>query len=137
MKNNIIFGIILVLLCFCVIVFLKKDDNTIITYADIKEIGLKIDIKNVTPKGATLTFNQYDENAPKGELMYGEEFFIQRKENDEWHVIDNLLDFAWKEVAYTISKNSVSEKDIDWYWLYGALTPGEYRIKKTIMDLFA
>lgn len=104
--------------------------------SEIKEIALYFSLKNITPTGATLVFNQYDANAPKGELMYGEDFLIEVLKNDEWEEAPIPLEgnYGFNDIAIMLPCEEISERDIDWEWLYGELEPGEYRIGKSVDD---
>ena len=111
-------------------VYIDSEDS------EIKEIALYFSLKNITPTGATLVFNQYDANAPKGELMYGEDFVIEVLKNGEWEEAPIPLEgnYGFNAIAIMLPCAEISEQEIDWEWLYGALEPGEYRIGKSVDD---
>ena len=50
-------------------------------------------VKNVTPKGLTVHFWQY-ENKATGELDYGEEFSLEKKYGDTWVLVPRVIDDA-------------------------------------------
>lgn len=104
------------------------------SYAD--EIGLYFSLKNITPTGADLVFQQYDKMAPQGELSFGQYYMIERKEGSEWKEVPVVLDgeYAFEEIAYLIEKNKETVQEVNWEWLYGKLEPGEYRIRKQVDD---
>lgn len=103
--------------------------------SEADEIGLLFELKKITPTGATLVFHQYDEKAPTGELEYGDAFVLEVLKNDQWEEVPaTLSEYAFNAIAYTIPSRDSSERELDWEWLYGALEPGNYRIKKEIMD---
>ncbi len=43
-------------------------------------------------------------------------------------------DYGFHDIAYVISGEEVTKRELDWKWLYGELPPGQYRIRKEIMD---
>lgn len=104
--------------------------------SEISEIGLHFSLKNVSSTGATLVFNQYDADAPTGELEYGEDFVIEQQRNGKWESVPVTVkgDYGFNAIAYMITAGDTTKKELDWEWLYGALAPGEYRIQKTVND---
>ena len=104
---------------------------------ETEKIGLSCILKNVTPSGATIVFTQNNNiGKPTGELEYGEDFIIEVQNKGAWEQAPIVLkgDYAFNGIAHLISANETVEKDIKWEWLYGKLKPGNYRIKKTILD---
>ena len=104
--------------------------------SQISEIALSFSLKNVFPTGATLVFDQYDADAPKGELMFGEDFVIEVLKNGVWEEAPIPVDgnYAFHAVGYNLPCEEITEREIDWKWLYGELEPGEYRIGKGFDD---
>ena len=102
----------------------------------INEIELNFSLKNISPTGATLVFNQHDADAPKGELIYGEDFVIEVLKNGEWEEVPIPLEgnYGFNAIAIMLPCEEISEREIDWEWLYGELEPGEYRIGKSVDD---
>ena len=103
----------------------------------ISDIALSFSLKNITPTGATLVFNQYDVKAPKGELIYGEDYVIEVLKDGKWEEAPITVegDYAFYDIGYNIPCEDITEREIDWEWLYGELAPGEYRIGKGVLDL--
>lgn len=97
--------------------------------------GLELSVKNVTPTGATLVISQSGGN-PSGELRYGTAYQIQSLQGDTWQAVpyateDNV---AWTSEAYLVERDTVSEVELSWEWLYGSLPTGQYRLVKQFMD---
>ena len=105
--------------------------------SQISEIALSFSLKNISPTGATLVFEQYDADAPKGELSYGEDYVIEVLKDGKWEEAPITVegDYAFIGIGYNLPCEKISEKEIDWHWLYGELVPGEYRIGKGVIDL--
>lgn len=100
-----------------------------------KDWGLRLETKDVTPKGATLVFKQKGGNVT-GELQTGESFWLEKLSGGKWiscHT-NPLIDYAFHMVAYMINSDGETELKTDWHWLYGALGGGRYRIAKEVMD---
>ena len=104
--------------------------------SQIPEIALSVSLKNITPTGATFVFDQYDADAPKGELIYGAEFVLEVLKNGEWEraPVTKEGNYAFNLIAYFLPCEEITEFEIDWGWLYGELEPGEYRIGKGVDD---
>ncbi len=99
------------------------------------DIGVSMDLSNITPSGATVHFYRYNtENA--GELSYGELFILEKEIADsKWEAVPRIIeDAAFTDIAYVIPENDTSEIEINWEWLYGPLSPGTYRIRKTVLN---
>ena len=98
------------------------------------DIGVIMTVKNVTPKGLTVHFWQY-ENKTVGELDYGEEFSLEKKDGDTWVLVPQVIDDA----GFTLEANVIppggeTEINVNWEWIYGRLEPGTYRINKSVID---
>lgn len=97
--------------------------------------GISCSVKNLTNQGMTFLIEQFGGNYD-GELQTGEWFQIYRMKEDEWVPAETnpLIDYAFPMVAYSIQKNDITEYNIQWKWLYGELSPGEYRLDKKVMN---
>ena len=102
----------------------------------IEEIDLYFSLKNISSTGATLVFSQHDADAPKGELQYGEDYVIEVKKSGEWEKAPIVVkgNYGFDAIAILLPCGQISEREIDWEWLYGELEPGEYRIGKSVDD---
>lgn len=103
--------------------------------SQISEIGLSFSLKNISSTGATLVFHQYDADAPKGELIFGDDYFIEVQRDGKWESVPIIIEnAAFNAIAYVIVPEDSVEQEISWEWLYGKLAPGEYRIVKSILE---
>ena len=103
--------------------------------SQISEIGLSFSLKNISSTGATLVFHQYDADAPKGELIFGDDYFIEVQRDGKWESVPVVIEnAAFNAIAYVIVPEDSVEQEISWEWLYGKLAPGEYRIVKSILE---
>lgn len=102
----------------------------------IEEIDLYFSLKNISSTGATLVFSQHNADAPKGELQYGEDYVIEVKKDGEWEKAPIVVEgnYGFDAIAILLPCGEISEREIDWEWLYGELKPGEYRIGKSVDD---
>lgn len=109
-------------------------------FADLDNIqeewGITLTAENVTPDGLTIVCHQSGgENTQ--ELNTGSFYTIQKLEEDGFKTIEYLsqeYDIAWTAEAWIIFKDATTTWDVNWKWLYGTLSPGEYRIGKEIMN---
>lgn len=104
--------------------------------SEISALGLYFSLKNISPSGATLVFNQYNSDAPTGELECGEDFTLEVLDNGKWESVPIALEgnYAFNAVAYIIAAGQSTEMELNWEWLYGKLPAGEYRVGKVIHD---
>ncbi len=101
-----------------------------------ESIGLHLSLEGISSTGATLCYNQYDKNAPTGQLQDGDDFAIQVKKDGKWQEVPIVVegDYGFNAIAYTIPAGDTTRRELSWEWLYGELAPGEYRIRKSVMD---
>ncbi|MCI9337017.1 MAG: hypothetical protein HFH93_05660 [Lachnospiraceae bacterium] len=106
------------------------------TESENERIGLYLSLEGISPSGAMLCYNQYDKEAPTGQLQDGDDFSIEVKKDGKWEEAPIVVegDYGFHDIAYTIFTNDTTRRELSWEWLYGELTPGEYRIRKKVMD---
>lgn len=104
--------------------------------SEASELGVLFSLKNITPSGAVLVFNQYDSEAPTGELEFGDDFELEVQKNGMWESVPVVVEgeAAFNAIAYIIVPEQSTEAELNWEWLYGELPAGEYRIRKVIHD---
>ena len=101
--------------------------------SEIESIGVMMDVRHVTPTGLTVHFRRYDSEY-KGEMTYGEEYTLERLNNDVWEPVPTVIgDGGYNDIAYIIEPDGESKIETDWEWLYGKLSPGTYKITKSVM----
>lgn len=104
--------------------------------SEITALGLDFSLKNISPAGATLVFQQYAPDAPTGELDFGDEFELEVQNDGKWESVPDILEggYGFHDIAYIIAAGQSLEVDLSWEWIYGKLPAGEYRVKKEIFD---
>ncbi|MBQ7874391.1 MAG: hypothetical protein IJ306_04420 [Oscillospiraceae bacterium] len=98
--------------------------------------GLALSVKDVTPKGLTVVFNQSG-GAPTGSLDTGSYYSLERWENGEWAEVKKEpgdAEFMWTLTAWLIFMEGTTEMETNWELLYGELPAGIYRIGKEVSD---
>lgn len=104
--------------------FIRESEND--------EIAVIMEVDHVTASGLTVRFHQYDKR-DAGELIYGEGYSLQVLNGDTWEDVPMIIDnAAFHDEGYVIPPEGKTEMEINWEWLYGKLTPGTYRITKTV-----
>lgn len=89
---------------------------------------MKIKDGSLTNKGVTVVIT--DTNG-KGKNVYGSEFRIESKENNNWVEPIKTTNFcAFDMMAYHVDDNGVLELEQNWECGYGELEKGTYRIVK-------
>lgn len=104
--------------------------------ADAAKWGVTLSATNVLETGMTLVCEQTG-GAPTGKLQTGSYYIIEVLQQGIWKEVTQLPQEAtvtWTSEAWTISKDTTQQWEVDWEWLYGALPAGTYRIGKEIMD---
>lgn len=100
------------------------------------EIGLYFYLENISAQKATLCYRIFDQDARTGELSDGDSFALEQYREGKWEEVPVAVEgeYGFHDIAYVISGEEVTKRELDWKWLYGELPPGQYRIRKEIMD---
>ncbi len=106
----------------CKTSYIRKIDTTKITNS--KEITLSIKEGTLTNTDTTIIII----NNSNKKFYYGEEYSIQIKKDNKWHIINAISDF--KVPKYTIIPGETKEIELKWENRYGKLNKGTYRITK-------
>lgn len=106
-------------------------DHQIYDNTEINSLGLKLYSQRIDEKGARLYFYQSGGNA-EGELFYGEDFSLEVLDKDTWRAVPGKADTAFHDIAYKIPRDQAAEFEVNWDLIYGQLSPGEYRLGKTV-----
>ena len=96
--------------------------------------GITLTAENVIPTSATIKCTQSG-GEPTGELQTGSWYILETwTQENGWHEAPCYAEVCWTEEAWLIPKDSVTEWEVNWEWLYGTLPEGKYRIGKEITD---
>lgn len=103
--------------------------------ADDKWGIIHMTAEDVTPTGCTLKIVKQGGDV-NSELGTGDEYSIERYTDGSWCEVntDSLADYAWHETLHIIKNDATTKLKVEWEWLYGELSAGEYRIKKEIIN---
>lgn len=97
-------------------------------------IAVMMEVNNVTPSGLTVHFRQYDKRDTE-ELTYGQAYTLQVLNGDKWENVPVIIDNgAFTDEGYILPALGEASMETNWEWLYGKLSPGTYRITKSIVD---
>ena len=106
--------------------------------SEIPEIGLIAEGHNVTSSGLTIRFSVWDPDLTQGDLEFSEAYQLEKLEENEWKALPVIIEGDWgfNDEAIAVSKDPNSPEtdwEVNWEWLYGKLSPGDYRISKNII----
>lgn len=110
--------------------YLLNEYGVVLGVEDDVNYGIKLNVYNVTPSGADIEITQDSTNfSPAAHT--GAEYWLERLGENGWEeceYIDNNKNRSWVAIAYNIPY----EDSINWGYLYGTLSPGEYRVGKSV-----
>lgn len=122
--NNLIIAI-LVILVFIIIWLIFNSDKKY-SKKEYPIAGVSMSIKDGTLTGTGATFILTNDSDI--DVIYGNPYSIQIKEDGKWQEID--VDLSFTLPAYTLKAKTSEEITINWEYSYGKLKNGEYRIIK-------
>ena len=77
-------------------------------------------------------FNTKFLNGFNNKIRYGEDYFIQRLENEEWVTVEPLGTPTFDQIVHTLNAGETAEWSTDISLIYGKLSAGNYRLAKTV-----
>ncbi len=97
--------------------------------------GIALSAVDVQPTGLTLVIAQSGGH-PTGRLQYGSDYTLEVFQDGVWEQVPYAVegDVGWTAEAYLVSMEASVEENVQRAFLYGSLSPGTYRIRKTFMD---
>ena len=118
-----------------------SSESTIITewkptpYATVNNldgVAMTVNKETMSPTKLTVSFK----NSSNLQCIYGDYFWLEKKITGKWQQVPDIINgnYGFNAIGYDLASGSVSDKVVDWNWLYGSLDAGEYRIVKDIMD---
>lgn len=116
---------------------LYKDDRYVFAEADREyerecDFGLSMSAENANSTGLTLVYS-FSGEPPREQLSADISYYIERKTEGGWELCETVIDdYGWCLTGFFISPDSETWDDVNWEWLYGELSPGVYRISKTV-----
>lgn len=126
MKKGLIITLIVlvILVLISVAIFIMLNKSTFNKGAS--DITMTIKEGTLTRTSATVIIR--DKNKEHG---YGENYSIEKKENEEWKPVKQIGTYFVKMVSIGTLTGEL-KFDLDWSERYGELENGEYRIVKTL-----
>ena len=110
--------------------YVKKNNGTckIIESKNIEEfIDMYVKDNSITDSGLTLVIKNNTEYS----IEYGEEYYLEKYENNEWVKVPYKNDnFGFNAIGYNAT-NEEREFKLNWEFMYGKLSKGQYRIVKS------
>ncbi len=98
--------------------------------------GIAISAADVTTTGMTLNIAQSGGDTTNT-LITGPDFYLEVHTNNRWEVMpEKDGGNVWDYYPYSIPLNGAIEFKIDWSNIYGELSPGTYRLCKSVSNHF-
>lgn len=99
------------------------------TVNEAEGLAIHVESGSASPTGAILRF----ENKTDREWQFGQEYWLEKKEDGEWHEIRSLRTGAFDALSYLLAPHSSREEVYSFADSYGRLTSGEYRLVKELL----
>ena len=110
-----------------------EDEEALIFEGSIENLGLTLDVQDVSSKGATVVFTQ-NGGSVTGSLEYSKSYKIEKLESSGWVEANMIDDVIFEDIAMTIASDDTTEYKINWKNVYGKLPSGTYRVVLTVTD---
>lgn len=125
-KKLIIFGVVIAVLTLSLCIL---DKTSVPRVTTIKNVSIAIKDETLTNRSATIVIT----NKSNNKIQFGEEYTIERKIAGKWTKLDTKQkEIWWNLVNIEVESNDSYQEKIDWYWMYGKLSKGKYRLVKKI-----
>lgn len=103
--------------------------------ASLPDWGITVYAEDIRPTGLTLSIHQSG-GQPTGQLQYGSDYILERLEKSVWRPVPSTVqgEIGWDSLAYLVTMDGECQQEILWEPLYGSLSSGTYRIRKSFQD---
>lgn len=93
-----------------------------------KNVSMTIKKNSLTNRGATLILSNLTDNL----YSYGNPYFIEKEKDGKWYKLYPIEQLYFTLPAYGLKAKQKVELEINWKYGYGTLSPGTYRLIKTL-----
>lgn len=90
--------------------------------------GVTLSLNSFSNTEASLTLKNESEHT----LYYGEEYFIQENQNNEWIDLELLNENIVHPILHILKPNNNFAINTEWEQVYGTLKNGKYRLVKSV-----
>lgn len=101
-----------------------------VSNTEIKDNGIILRIKEKTLNDSYATIIL--ENNSNYTLGYGQDYFVEKEVDGKWYSLEIVNDRVFNMPLYHLEPNDTKEKEIGLSYGYGELTPGKYRVVKSV-----
>ena len=105
--------------------------STFETVNNLEGVTMSVKQSSVSSTGLTIVMS----NRTDRSFSYGEFFSLDKKVNDKWVEVP-VIGGGFDDPALHLNVMHTREWDINWEWVYGELTKGDYRIIKEVFDSY-
>lgn len=127
-------ALVFVLVCVLGLVGCNGNTSEAREQTTVDDWGIQVSAENVSPSGLKLVITQSGSD-PAASFAYGSYYWLEQYCDGEWvdvEFVPQEYEVGWTTEAHLLNMNGVTNINIDWEWLYGALSAGRYRIGKVI-----
>jgi hypothetical protein len=108
-----------------------ENRSTLGTVNNFDGVTMTVQKGSISSTGLSLTFR----NTGTHNGLFGESYALEICIDDTWYAVPYIIDnYAFTMIGYPLDPGATKTMDVDWNWLYGKLTAGNYRIIKSILD---
>ena len=113
----------------------QSQENTAPSSDSLPDWGITVYAEDIRPTGLTLSIHQSG-GQPTGQLQYGSDYTLERLEKSVWRPVPSTVqgEIGWDSLAYLVTMDGECQQEILWEPLYGSLSSGTYRIRKSFQD---
>ena len=103
--------------------------------ASLPDWGITVYAEDIRPTGLTLSIHQSGGH-PTGQPQFGSDYLLEQLENGAWQPVLPTVqgEIAWDSLASLVTMSGECQQKILWEPLYGSLSSGTYRIRKSFQD---
>lgn len=103
--------------------------------ASLPDWGITVCAEDIRPTGLTLSIHQSGGHST-GQLQFGSDYLLERLEKSVWRPVPPTVqgEIYWDSLAYLVTMDGECQQKILWEPLYGSLSSGTYRIRKSFQD---
>ncbi len=98
--------------------------------SDLTFINDIIKVETISSSEKSVTFTM--ENTTNDDYTYGEDYFLEVKEGNDWYILENSEKMVFNAIAYHLNSNEKVEETVNFNYHYKNLGKGVYRIVKSL-----
>lgn len=109
-------------------VFNNTSCDIVVDVHHVENVTMTIKEGTLTDTGMVVVIEDLNEE----KYVFGELFYLEKKENDSWVRIDPINAYGFNDMGYLVNEDNILEMKQDWSYMYGSLESGNYRLVKSV-----